>query len=167
MFHVVPSQFVVLCYLSFLAWAASTDAIEFKIPNSATLGIVFLYPIYVLASRGPVDWPGALLVAVGTFFVGLMLFSAGRFGGGDVKLLSAVALWAGPHFILPLLLTTGIAGGLLAALVWGADRLRRQRFVAVGDISLTSKEYAPQLYLPYGVAIAAGAGLVGLRLLSG
>ena len=167
MFHVIPSDFAVLCFLAFLAWAACNDALEFKIPNSATFAIASLYPIYVLANPLPVDWIGAILVAVATFVPGFVLFSAGGFGGGDVKLLSAVSLWAGPKFILPLLVTMGIAGGLLALLVWVGSRLRLGRFVACGDVSLTNREYAAPLHLPYGVAIAAGAGLVGLRLLSG
>ena len=41
--------------------------------------------------------------------------------GGDVKLYAAVALWAGPTYILPLVLITGLAGLALALMVRSAS----------------------------------------------
>jgi len=167
MFHVLPEQVVVLCFLGMLAWAACSDAIEFRIPNTASLGIAGLYLLFVLTSSVPVNWPWALAVAGATFIPGLILFASGVMGGGDVKLLSAAALWAGPKLILLMLLTTSLAGGLLAVLVWCLHQRRRYRIATYGDVSLTTAEYALPIRLPYGVAIATGAGLVGLRLISG
>lgn len=167
MFHVLPDHFLILCFLALLAWAACSDAVEFKIPNTASIGLLLLYPVHVLASPLPIEWFWAAVVAVATFIPCLILFASGTFGGGDVKLLSAAALWAGPKLILPMLLAVSLAGGLLAIFFWAAHWLRRHRIAAYGDVSLTSTEYAAPIRLPYGVAIAAGAGLAGLRLLSG
>lgn len=167
MFHVSPDQVVVLCYLGLLAWGACSDAIEFKIPNSASLGLAAFYPIYVLTNPVGVDWPWALAVALAVFVPGLVLFGSGMVGGGDVKFLTATSLWAGPKMILPMILAMSLAGGLLALLIWGGRWFRQLRPVADGDVSLTTAEYAATRRLPYGVAIAAGAGLVGLRLFSG
>lgn len=167
MFHVLPDQFVLLCFLALLVWAACNDAVEFTIPNSASLGLVLLYPIHVLASPVPIEWAWGLVVAVAVFVPCVALFTFGTFGGGDVKLLSVAALWAGPKFIFLMLMTMSLTGGVLALLVWGMHWLRRDRIALCGDISLTGSEYAAQHRLPYGVAIAAGAGLAGLRLLSG
>ncbi len=168
MFHVLPDHFLILCFLALLAWAACSDAVEFTIPNTASVGLALLYPLHVLVSPAPVDWLWAMIVAAVTFIPGVILFASGNFGGGDVKLLSAAALWAGPGLILPMLVTVSLAGGVLAVLFWIGSRLRRHRSVtAYGDGSLTSGAYAAPVRLPYGVAIAAGAGLAGLRLLSG
>lgn len=167
MFHALPDQVTVLCFLTLVAWAACSDAVEFKIPNGASVGLVCLYPIYVLASPHHVEWLWAIGVAIAVFIPGLMLFASGVVGGGDVKLLSATALWAGPTMIFPMLVTMSLAGGVLALLSWGSHRLNRYRAAACGDRSLTTEAYAAQISLPYGVAIAAGAGLVGLRLMSG
>jgi len=167
MFHALPEQVIIIGFLGLLAWAACSDAIEFEIPNTASLGLVLLYPLFVLVNPEPIDWLLALAVCVGVFAISLLLFTSGRFGGGDVKLLTATALWAGPKLILPMLVTMSITGGLLALLVWGVHQVRRHHLAAYGDISLTASEYAAPNRLPYGVAIAVGAGLVGLRLASG
>jgi len=167
MFHVLPEQVIIICFLGLLAWAACNDAIEFEIPNTASFGLVLLYPLFVLVNPEPIDWLWALAVCVGVFIISFVLFTSGRFGGGDVKLLTATALWAGPKLILPMLVAMSITGGLLALLVWGVHQVRRHHLATYGDISLTASEYAVPNRLPYGVAIAVGAGLVGLRLASG
>src|SRR5208337_4371044 len=125
MAHVLPEQVIIVCYLGLLAWAACSDAVDFEIPNTASLGLALLYPLFVLASPVRVEWLWAVMVAGAIFVVGLLLFASGRFGGGDVKLLSATALWAGPKLILPMLLVMSVTGGVLALLIWGVHRLRR------------------------------------------
>ena len=61
--------------------------------------VAALYPVYLLLSPIPVAWPApsacALLVVVG-----LVLFARELIGGGDVKLIAALSLWAGlEHFV--------------------------------------------------------------------
>jgi len=167
MFHVSPEQVVVLCYLGLLAWGACSDAIEFKIPNSASFGLAAFYPIYVLTSPVAVNWPWSVAIALVIFIPGVLLFASGMVGGGDIKFLTAASLWAGPKMIIPMIVAMSLAGGLLALLIWGNRWFRQLRPAAHGDISLTTAAYAAHRRLPYGVAIAAGAGLVGLHLFSG
>ncbi len=167
MFHVLPEQVIIVCYLGLLAWAACSDAVDFQIPDTASLGLALLYPLFVLANPVRVEWLWALMVAGAIFVIGLLLFASGRFGGGDVKLLSATALWAGPKLILPMLVVMSVTGGALALLIWGVDQLRRYHLAASSETLLTPAEYAGSARLPYGVAIAAGAGFVGWRLVSG
>ncbi len=168
MFHALPGQVILICYLGLLAWAACNDVIEFQIPDRASLGLVLLYPLFVVVSPAPIDWFWAVVVAGAVFVASLVLFSTGRFGGGDVKLLTATALWAGPKFILPLLFVMSITGGVLALIAWLVHWVRSHRLAtSAGHSSLTIAEYAVPTRLPYGVAIAAGAGLVGLRLVTG
>src|SRR5579863_3894226 len=119
MFHVLPEQVIIVCYLGLLAWAACSDAIEFEIPNLASLGLAILYPLFVLINPQPIDWLWALVVAAVVFAASFQLYAFGRFGGGDVKLLTASALWAGPSLILPMLVVMSLAGGVSALLVWG------------------------------------------------
>ena len=47
------------------------------------------------------------------FVAGALLFSRGLIGGGDVKLLTAATLWAGPGLTPALLIVTALLGGLL------------------------------------------------------
>jgi prepilin peptidase CpaA len=167
MYHVLPEHVIIISFLGLLAWAACSDAVEFEIPNTASLGLAFLYPLFVHVSPLPIEWPWALAIAAVVFAVSFFLFISGRFGGGDVKLLTVTALWAGPTFILPMLVVMSLTGGLLALVVWSAHQLRRHHLASYGDVSLTTAEYAVSTRLPYGVAIAVGAGFVGLQLASG
>ena len=166
MFHVQPEQVIIIGFLGLLAWAACSDAVEFEIPNRASLGLVVLYPLFVYVNPLPIDWLWGLAVAGAVFLLSFLLFMSHRFGGGDVKLLTASALWAGPNLIVSMLVVMSLTGGLLALLVWATNQVRRHHLASYGDISLTGAEYAAANRLPYGVAIAVGAGLVGLRLAS-
>ena len=57
---------------------------------------------------------GAIGCALAVFLVGAVLFARGWLGGGDVKLLTAATLWAGPAGTPALLVLTGVLGGVLA-----------------------------------------------------
>ena len=86
------------------------------------------------------------------FVAGALLFSRGFIGGGDVKLLTAATLWAGPSLTPALLIVTGLLGGVLtivlvAPLAMGVRRLMRHPHGGLGPV-------------PYGVAIAAAALIV-------
>jgi prepilin peptidase CpaA len=149
-----------LCgFFAMTLYAAFCDAASFRIPNLASVVIVLTSPVAV-------DWIRALLVAGLVFLAGLALFARGLVGGGDVKFLAATVLWAGAPLLLPQLLVTGLAGGVLALGAVVLQRMRRFRtegvtgVVASGAIDTSQK-------IPYGVAIAAGAFFVGARILIG
>ena len=152
-------------FLALLAWAALSDGLRFRIPNGASLAITLLYPAHVLASPIPVDWLGALLVAAIIFAVGVALFARGLLGGGDVKLLAAAALWAGPHLILPLLIVMGLTGGLLSVIAWLLQFLRRLRAAGWASLALPYSSGDGFERVPYGVAIVAGAAYAAIHLL--
>ena len=78
-----------------LLLAAITDLRERRIPNWLTGGVAALYPVYLMLSPSPVAWPGALALALLVGVLGLVLFARALIGGGDVKLIAAVSLWAG------------------------------------------------------------------------
>jgi prepilin peptidase CpaA len=103
---------------------------------------------------------------LGGFFTGLAIFAIGAFffargwmGGGDVKLLAAVSLWAGPSYLSIFAVVTGLSGAVLAAVMMSP--LRRHMPMASADaLTMTGPAQEP---MPYGVAIAAG-GLFVLAL---
>ena len=78
-------------------------------------------------------------------------FAAGLLGGGDVKLLSAASLFAGPAFMLDFLTVTALSGGAMALAMLAG--------VSIGpgiperDGTLRTRLRSG---LPYGPAIAAG-----------
>lgn len=127
-----------------LAVAIFTDLRWRVIPNGLNLAIAFAAPAFWLA-QGLAPWPDmAMQFALGgaVFALFAALFAAGMMGGGDVKLIGAITLWLPLADIVPMLVMTALAGGVvtLAALAW--HRLRR---------------HAGQVEVPYGVAIAIAA----------
>jgi prepilin peptidase CpaA len=125
--------------------AAVTDLRARRIGNWLTAGIALAAPLFWWAS-GLSLWPEIALqlgVALGTFAILAALFAAGWMGGGDVKLLSALALWIAPPLFLNLVVMMALLGGALTVVLCIYYAMRGQR---------------DKLTIPYGVAIAA-AGL--------
>ncbi len=158
-----------------LVWATVTDFLYLRVLNATSVLIVAVYPLYVVTAPAAIDWLGALAVAGVVFAVGFVMFVRNWFGGGDAKLLTAVALWAGPTHILPVLLITGLAGGVLAlAMISPAKYLFASilpigtRTHAGGTVEPSSGEHANlKMSVPYAFAIAVGGlwivpNLVGL-----
>jgi prepilin peptidase CpaA len=134
--------------------AAVCDLRNREIPHWIVIAIGLLAPLFWW-STGLAWWPditwrvGIALIIFGFFAAA---FAFGWMGGGDVKLLTVLALWLPGRAVLMLLLLMSFAGGALtlAMVVW--SRLRKPR---------TSPE------IPYGVAIAfAGLWLISERFLN-
>lgn len=133
-----------------------------RIPNAlaAALAVLGLCR-HAFSGAGAVGL--ALLAAGGALAAGLLLWRRGLFGGGDVKLLAAVALLPPPSGVPALLLAVPLAGGALAL---GYLALRRLLRGPAGKARgggllrrLLRRERRRILRggpLPYGVAIAAG-----------
>jgi len=168
MFGLLPIDlFVITLFLGLLGLAVVSDVEALWIPNRICLAIAALYPVHVLVSPEPVDWLGAVGVAVGVFAVGIIPFAFGVMGGGDVKLIAATSLWAGPATFLDFVLVTTVIGGAIAVVM-----LTRWRFAVAQVCEFVGGHGVRDMFLgravPYAVAIAAGAYLtVGAALLSG
>jgi prepilin peptidase CpaA len=171
-----------LCFAAFsamLGLAAFMDLRERRIPNRLTAGLALLYPVYVLVSPVPVAWPAALGIAAVVFLIGLGLFARDLIGGGDVKLIAALSLWAGPEHFVWFMLVTTLTGGALSLIClwyrrWGGTiepRLATPALAATASSGAAHPD-APQSVttasaatLPYAVAISAGGIAVVLQLL--
>ena len=155
-------QFVVMCFFVAVAWAAVGDLRSFRIPNRLVLLVIGFYPAHLLASSVPVDWLAGLMCGALVFFFGFFAFSRGLIGGGDVKLLAAVALWAGPYLVFPVLLLTMASGGVLALVFLVHAMIQSRSRVSANALTLGTALSAP---VPYGIAIAIGAAYLTGRLL--
>ncbi len=127
-----------------LLFAAFTDIRSRTIHNWLNIGIAAGAPVFWWAS-GLSLWPGvALQLGCTLLAFGLFagLFALKMMGGGDVKLLTALALWIEPMSFLQLLFVMAIAGGLLTIVMGAWHVMRRQK---------------DRIAIPYGVAIAFGA----------
>ena len=128
--------------------AAFTDFRRRQIDNWLNAAIALAAPLFWWAS-GLSLWPGAawqIGAALVTFAVTAGLFALRAMGGGDVKLLSALALWILPSHFFFLVVIMALLGGLLTILFGALHVARRQQ----GRVAI-----------PYGIAISA-AGLLTL-----
>jgi prepilin peptidase CpaA len=125
--------------------AAATDWRRRQIDNWLNLAIVVGAPLFWWSSSLSL-WPGVAIqlgVCVAAFAVFAAFFALKWMGGGDVKLLTALALWIEPEWFLRLLVIMALVGGVLTIVLGAWHVTRRQHH---------------KLAIPYGVAIAA-AGL--------
>ncbi len=133
-----------------------------RIPNKLTAAaalIAFLVNALMGGVRGLLGSLAACLLAGAVFAV---MFFLGGMGGGDVKLMAAIAAFAGVGHVTELLLSTALAGGVFAlavALARGAlgDTLRNLFGLWPRRTPKNNTPQRARLYLPYGVPIAVGA----------
>ncbi|KQM20622.1 A24 family peptidase [Novosphingobium sp. Leaf2] len=110
--------------------AAVTDWRSRTIANTLNLAIALAAPLWWLATDLPLSAIGwQLALAAGTFAVAALLFAAGQMGGGDVKLLTALALWFAPASFFQLFVLMAIlgGGGSLAMALFNMQRDREAR----------------------------------------
>ena len=139
-----------------LVWAAASDLQRYVIPNRICLSLLALYPGYA-TGLAPIDIGISAAIAVCVFAAGAAFFAYGLMGGGDVKLLAAVSLWAGSAYFPAFLLLTTLAGGALAM---GWNPLIRHFFPSIAEGRAGNGRPA----IPYGVAIAVGGLFVAVNL---
>ena len=155
----VAATIVAVAALLCVVAAAVDDVRRFAIADVWPIAICGLFIVHSLLAA-PASWPSHIAAPALVFVVGLIGFARGYIGGGDVKLLSAIAAWTGLGGLAVLLAATALAGGVLALLLIAA---RSTRLAGKGPRLL--EKTAP---VPYAVAIAAGtlAWAVGARVVS-
>jgi len=163
---------VVIAVLAILLIAAAVDDLrEFRIPNHLVIGIAALYPAHVMTAAQPIAWMYALGFAAVVFVIGFVFFAMKAMGGGDVKLMAAVSLWAAPHHLITLFVIT-LAGSLVIALVFAvrtaAAEARAAQTNSLGTM-VANLRHVPifKMQIPYGVGISAGGLYIASQYLIG
>lgn len=165
-----------------LGLAAWLDVRQRRIPNGITAAVALLGLAFAMAG-GFAAGSAALAASAVVLAIGIAVWRLGWLGGGDVKLVAALSLWAGPAHLGELLLVVALAGGALAVVV-GATRqpavapilaclafeLRRlvpvpptRPACSMAHVAVPADAAANSV--PYGVAIALGGAWLLHRLL--
>ncbi|MGE5269778.1 MAG: prepilin peptidase [Thiohalocapsa sp.] len=162
MLHV--QALALMAFAAVMAAAAFEDFRRLVIPNLLPVTLCLLWPVYFAAAPSLSGGLAAIGCAVAVFLVGAVLFARGWLGGGDVKLLGAATLWAGPAGTPDLLMLTGAFGGALALLLLlpGTGRLAAAVRRVLGRQPEEACGRGLRTPIPYGVAIAGAALLVTL-----
>ncbi|MGN7160724.1 A24 family peptidase [Sphingomonas sp. SAFR-052] len=143
--NLVP--WLALALVLLLAAAGIEDARTREIANWKNAAIALLAPLWWWAnglSGIAMAWQAG--VSTGVFAMFVAAYAAGQMGGGDVKLIGALALWLPPGAVLSMLLVMSLIGGVLTILFLIDRRLRRA-------------QQPPEI--PYGIAIAL-AGMLAI-----
>ena len=155
------SQACLLGFAALLLAVAVSDIRIQRIPNLYVLGIILLYPLFVLTAPQAIDWRSGLVCFGVVLAAGFVLSSVFRLmGAGDAKLLAAAALWTDSKLIMPFLMITAISGGAFAAYLLlrryakarsahGGPALADAALgadagVTIGDMTMTSGRDAPE-----------------------
>ena len=148
------SELFVLVLAAALVAVAIGDLRTRTIPNWLNLAIALgAIPFWYVTDLGL--WPDVAIrigIAAAVFALFAGAFALGMMGGGDVKLLAALALWLPAPAVAMLLVVMSLAGGALTLFLALRHRMARRQ---------------EKLEIPYGVAIAfGGLWLSGERFLN-
>lgn len=127
-----------------LLHAAYTDIVRREIEDWLNAGIALAAPLFWWAC-GLSLWPDMaiqLALGAGVFVFFALMFAIGAMGGGDVKLLGAIALWFPWAVMAKIAILMSLIGAVLTVVVVAAHKIRRK---------------PDQPEVPYGVAIAIAA----------
>jgi prepilin peptidase CpaA len=138
---------------AFLLAAAISDILTRRIPNWMTglLALAFV-PAAVFWDMSWVEVGWHLVAGCIALVAGFGFHALRWVGGGDVKLFAGAALWLGLTDLLPLLVTTALAGGVLAILFLLFQKLRNNPHLLFLSPWIGSGPL--KTGMPYGVAIA-------------
>jgi prepilin peptidase CpaA len=136
----IPSCALAIALVLILLSAGIEDARHREIANWKNAAIALMAPLWWFLQGygwGDVAWQLGIALAIAVVFVGAFYF--GWMGGGDVKMIGALALWLPGQTLLFMLTIMSIIGGVLTLLMM-VDHWRTKSPGAVET--------------PYGVAIA-------------
>ena len=143
--------------------AALHDVVARTVPNSIPLILALLG---VLARTMDGSLINGVAAAAAVFAIALFCWTRGWVGGGDVKLLGAIALAVPPYAVPTLVFVMGVTGGVLALFYLSARRVVPAP-AAARPHSLIARALRAERWrirrggpLPYACAIAAGGMFV-------
>jgi prepilin peptidase CpaA len=140
-------------------FAALHDVVARTVPNSIPLILAMLG---VLARAMEGNLVDGLVAAIAVFAVALFCWTRGWVGGGDVKLLGAIALAVPPASVPALIFVMGLTGGLLSLFylsvrhIMTAPPTRRPHSLIARALRAERWRIRRGGPLPYACAIAAG-----------
>jgi prepilin peptidase CpaA len=157
-----------LAGLAVLVLAATHDFAVRTVPNSFAVVLLMVGIGLRLLTPGSLHW-GALAAGV-MFGLTFLFWRFGWMGGGDVKLLTAAAMFVPPPHVFLLVSGTALAGGVLALVYAVLSRVIRRPAGADRPHDLLRRiirceqwRMARRGPLPYAAAIAAGGVIATLH----
>jgi prepilin peptidase CpaA len=157
--HVDLSLAFMGAFTFLVVYAVISDVSRLVIPNWVSIALVALFAVFLLLGSKQLPAVQHALVAAAVLLLAFAAFAARLMGGGDVKLIAAVALWAGPDKVLAFLLFMSLAGAALALVIAAGTFYLRWDEAAepATGVSRLFPRWVRRGLTPYGFAIGVGA----------
>ena len=150
-----------LLALSISTW---TDIKVREVPNLLSYGLISLglvFAVYMSWTTKNLNvFSDALIGGMVYFVLGAVLFLVGWWGGGDVKIVTGIAVWHGLHTTLLFLMFSFIFGGLLI-LGWFMLKVYREKKVPNGFLQ-SGLPMMPIFLVGYIITLLGGASWIGI-----
>jgi prepilin peptidase CpaA len=147
---------VVSIYLIFSMLAVLWyDVSRYIIPNWLVGLMLISYPVAVAMAHTGIDWKMALVGMTLVLVLGYIVFAMKWMGGGDIKLMTAGALWVGLENLPDFLFIVALLGGVFSIFMLVVRKLVPfiPKITKTADVPRILRDGEP---IPYGVAIALG-----------
>jgi prepilin peptidase CpaA len=143
-----------LIFTGLLLAACISDLRSFRIPNALSLALIALFILRVLTLADVALLPSHLMAFGLTVGLGFLVFAMGAIGGGDVKLIAVLALWFGMEHLSSFIVTTALAGGVLALFLIAVRSSMAGATAPSTNAPMLLRRNAP---VPYALPIAFAA----------
>jgi prepilin peptidase CpaA len=147
-----------LIFVASVIYAILSDYSALRIPNAVSIVLIAAFVLYWLFGgvKAPLWYHAAL--ALGILVLLFVFFAIGVLGAGDVKFLSVLTLWTGPHHSAFFILTFAILGGLFA-LMLVILRAVQKPYPTIAEAPVLAKfsRWARNGICPYGIPIGVAA----------
>jgi prepilin peptidase CpaA len=168
---VTPSVVFLALAIPLLCFAAARDVATRLIPDAVSITIAGIGLACRLFEGGAAAG-FSLTLAVAIFLMLVPIAARGWLGGGDVKLISAMAAGLSPGLTLDFVVATVFVGGVLGVVyILGRHMVPETRVAGAGNTTLLRRVLAVEAWrmrrrgpLPYAVAIAGGGVLLLISL---
>ena len=97
-----------------VVYAMISDYRKLRIPNAISIILALAFFPFAFLAGPAIPLVPHLILAVAVFLLLFGFFAMGWLGGGDVKLLSALTLWAGPSHGMTFVVLFALFGGVFA-----------------------------------------------------
>jgi len=144
--------------IALAAYGAYSDWRRLVIPNAVSLGLLIVFAAHAAMHLDPKTALLHFAVGLAIFAIGAGAFALRLLGGGDVKLLAALALFAGPARVFDLLFVTALAGAGLALLMLSP--------IGLPGHAAGARELGRRAPMPYALALFAGALFIACKPLT-
>ena len=157
---VLASSVAVSGFAAAMVYSAVQDVLTMTVSDRLVLALLGGFVVLAPLSGWPLDVIAAsLAVALAAFFLSIVFFTLGVFGGGDGKLLTAAILWIGSENAMSFLFYMALVGGIFAASLLAFRRVPLP--AGCSNKAWVARLHASDAGVPYAVAI----GFAGLLVL--